>query len=725
MSERGSLFSAEDAGPVAEAVKRLALALRARRMYPASSPMLTSALERAAEALNAASGGRRLSLVVRPRELTWTDPGGEERTAREEELARRLHLHGISHLTIARSVDAGAIAALLDAVLLDREELEGAHPLIAGQIPGFEVEALELQHLFNEGGEELDTETVWDRVIQGFSGGTSWSALGGDPRQLAAMLEWSMDPETQPEALSAYSQTDVFGLICEQVAIASEEDPEVTVQTILRAVASLFSKIDREAWLEILSDPLPVTLGSGDRAVEVDLTSVIARALSAGQIEEIAGYAVNSRRAGTPRLYRFFQTAIGERDDQAMIANRILSSNPATQTRSFEEAFPGFLQALTGEDASPYVNNDYQTSLDDALSRIPATPLWPAEILRKRAGELSARYTRLAMARVTHALVCREGSDEYYPRMMAALASRLEAVVESANPDLLEAITSTIVRHADDPSRSQIQREAAQEALAHLREPDFIRRVVKLMQESDETRFHALWRVVDHLGPACLPFVLDSMADSPTPAYRGHLARILQQLDELPVDLLSERLCDERAAFVRDLVAVVAEVGGNQVVALLEQALEHGDAGVRRAALVGLARYPAAVSESYFIQALSDPALEVRVAALRGFRGLYADESQGRLLAYLRLPNWTGRNTRVIAAAAKALARVGDVAALADLRRLSRRPWLFRRRRIAVATAAAAAHQAIEQRLLSQSDTEVTAGDHRTESDESRREAAA
>jgi hypothetical protein len=308
------------------------------------------------------------------------------------------------------------------------------------------------------------------------------------------------------------------------------------------------------------------------------------------------------------------------------------------------------------------------------------------------------------MARVTHALLSREHSDDDYPMLMNAMVPRLAAIVRCQNVDLLEEIISTIARHAEGRDRSEVQRQTAVATLKQLREPEFIRSVVELMAGDRDLNFHALWRAIDHLGPACLPYILDSMAEHPTVAHRRQLTRIMQQLESPPVEMLRERLLDSRTAFVRDVVMVIAEVGGPEVLELLESAMTHAGPSVRASAIVGLGQYPAEISEQHLLNALSDPALEVRVAALRGFRQLHADDSQNRLIGYLEFPNRTGRNTRIIAAAAKALARVGDANSLASLRAVGRSPWVFRKRRLAATLAARAAYRAVEQRIEQQPD---------------------
>lgn len=687
-----------------EALRKLGFALRSRRMYPTDSPVLQRAMLTASTALRSAVEGREVVLEVLPHELRWQGMSGDHVFEPQEELASRLHRHRISRIRIGESFTTDSLGALLASTLLDPDAMHDTHPLLADQIDGFSGQSLELASLYEEGGEAVDASSLWDQVLDGFVTAShhdamQWADLGREPVALAELLGWTLDPTQQSGQLSQYSQTDLFGLILEQVAAASQEGAGATVQTITEAVQRIHANVDPEVWLEVLAEPLHVAIRDGAEKVNVDLASVISQALSAGELEDLVGYAVRSRRRATPRLYRFFQAAIGTRPDATSIARNVIRENPQRRAAEFGDAWPGFIEALTGEDVTPYVKADYSAAMDSALGSDAASGLWDDDSIGKRMSELGPDYVRLSMVRVSHALLSRERDDNDYRLLLKGVLRGLDAVLRQKDVELLESIASTLAQNVHDLDRSHTQRQAAQEGLHHLRQPQFMQTMVALLAKGEGGHFHALWRVVDLLGTGCLPYVLDAMAQNPTPAYRHHLARILQQTPELPVELLAERMGDDRLHYVRDLVMVISETGRDEAFGLLEMALAHSDAGVRRVALNGLCRFPAERVEHLLIEALSDAALEVRVAALRGFRDLYADRSQEQLIKYLRLGNLTGANTKLITAAAKALAGLGDQNAIPDLQRLSRRPLLFRQRRMAVALAARESIVAIEKRI--------------------------
>jgi HEAT repeat protein len=116
--------------------------------------------------------------------------------------------------------------------------------------------------------------------------------------------------------------------------------------------------------------------------------------------------------------------------------------------------------------------------------------------------------------------------------------------------------------------------------------------------------------------------------------------------------------------------------------------VSHPDVRVRREAVRSLGRLRNEATSKVLLSAVDDTDLDVRLLAIRGLGTAETRVGVPRLRELLRVPNRTGNRTELIRAAAIALGRIGASEALADLRVVARRPWLFRSRRISAYDAA-------------------------------------
>lgn len=712
--------------PVALGIRRLAFALRVRRFYPPRSPVFARKLEDCHQALSAAIGQVELQLDILPEQIGWSTGGSEYLRLPEADLAASLHRRLVARLYLGPAL---AIEALRDLIedLADPAEPDDTKPnrIIAGGIPGVRADVLDFDALFRQDGSDaMARHEAWNLILSGFSRHTglaaeSWNQLTRDPETLARFFDWALSPDSQPAEMRRHSQPDAFGLMCEHMVSVAVDEPEAVVATLTQAAVSLFDRLDPEAWLEILSDPFPLEFGGEADEGEHDLTASIAHALSDEQVRSLIRYALRTRSRATPRLYRFFDRVLRERTDRERFATETLRQVPRAMTEEFAAAWPQFLKVLMGEDIEPFVNADYEVILDQATAPATAEPVWEMSRIGRRFKELDAEFVRQRKARIAFALLGRETDDDDYALLLEALEEAIPVIMESRDFDLLEAIVSTLARHAVDPHRSESQRQAALEALRWLKQPELMRELARMLADGS-AQFHALWRIVENLGSTCVPALFEALESRGSPAYRTQLARMLRSLPETPWDLLHRGLESTRLTYVRDLLWILAELNEARCRPLFNLALQHSLPEIRRRALAGLIRVPGADTEGVLIAALSDPALEVRIAALRGFLDFHRAGSRHRLHDYLRLPNWNGINNNVIVAAIKALTQIGDESALRPLDALTRPPLLFRHRREPVWKAARQAVQALRQRLQDTAPERVIALDSEPEPDQQR-----
>ncbi len=701
------LDSTEPDNDPAEALRRLDIAVHTSRMYPASAPAVVTALETAHSSLVAAIGTEPLSIQIRPEEISWTAPRTRQtRSVILERLAAQLHRRRVARLTLGPGLPMDSVRTLITTLAQQEFEHDG-DTLLLGGIPGIHADPLQLQGLVDGGSHRFDPDDVWGQILAGFGGPSGapplqWEELAADAECAGDFFRWALDPARQPSEMARHSQTDGFTLLVEQIA-GRAPDVANLIETLVETSAGLFDDLDPEAWIEVLTDPLPLQAGT-EVSDPIDLTERVAQALSGGQVMRLVNYAMQSRSRATPRLYKFLSRVVSGRTDRSQIASRAVHLAERSSV-DVQEAWPHLVEVMTGENPDPFVPDDYRAALEHESSEGKSP--WNSGKIRARFGELGEDSLRVRKARIAHSLLISNRDSRFYEHLIDAIESSLETIVQNNELGLLEEILSTLAHHASDTGRSTEERELARRALAQIQQPELAVLLVRRLARSAGESFPVLWRIVDHLGVDLLPELLEALATARSPSYRHHLRRILGGMQTLPTEDLGERLNDERIPFVRNLVWVLAQLRRPDLAPLLGLAARHNDATVRREAVGGFAFLPDECSEPVLLEALADTTLEVRVAALRAFRQRFKRRSQEILLEHLSLPNWSGRNTRRIAAAARALAQIGDEAALGALVPLTRRAWLFRRRRRTAARAAIAAVKSIQRRQRQQSEPQT------------------
>ena len=677
-----------DGDAVENALRRLSFALRVRRFYPVGSPVLARKLDEAVRALRGILESASLTLEVRTDRFCWRARGAHGVVV-EPALAVAAHERGIASLTFSPPLTREAVAGLLEALCAPPPEPgeESGERALPVQLPGIRARTLQLDQLFADGPTTVSQSDLWQQVLSGFRSErratvTRWSELARDVPALAELFVWALSPDTQPPGLRNHAQTEAFVLLCEQVGAVSLEEPCVVAANLAEAAVRLFDRLDPEAWLEILADPLP--LADNEQA---DVTRAIATRLDPAQVLGLVRYALRSRSGATPRLYRFFSRVLQGHERTGM-ATEILRALPRADEEAFARAWPRLFDVLAGEATDPFVDGDYETVLQRPAAEPLGPPAWEMTRLGPRLRELDEATVELARTRVCLALLAVERDPDDARALLGWALAALPLLVQQEAFPLLERLIGRVAAIAAD-TRHPCRAEASA-SLADLCRPEIVSAIVRgLASGGDAGRFHLIARIVEQLGPACLPALLQALTTAAGPALRAQLARLLGGLAEFPAGLFEQALRSPQAGYVRDVVRVLAGVERPERIRLLRRAIEHPDAGVRRAALAGLLRAGGPAAEAAILRCLDDPALEVRVAALRSFRcALGAHAPAPRLLHYLSLPNWTGRNNATIVAAIQAAVRLEQRDLIPRLVRLARRPWLFRRRRRPVWSAA-------------------------------------
>ena len=710
------------------ALRDLAFAVQALQLYPPSSPVVGEAVQRAHTKLMPLVSDGRLSLAILPETIRLgpEDVGSSSRTVRS--LAERLHHRGVAHLHLDASLQAASLQVLAELLATAADELKadgGISALCERQsLDGLRLEMLQLEKLYEE---EEDAESdpdaaIWEQILGGYSEeldleGIDWESLADDREQLADFLGWLLDEESPPAGINEMSRIQLVRAVCERVGSAAAELGPDRVEAVTEVFGRFYDKLDKEVWIDLLGQPLPVSAGSpdhdtdigsggadesGERAVRAaaaelgatDLAGGIGATLSQQQVEDLLVYALTSRDEESPRIFGLFHNLLEDRSERDLMEQAIRDAVERQtegdgERKTFEQLWPQLNDALQGENLEEYVSTTYRAQLDRLLAETPLTSLWDVDRIAARMRELSPIYLMQRKAKVMLEVMKSESGDDDYVALVLELERALpELIVDGqyiATEEILKALAVDLVPSS---GRTDVQREAARDVLIRFCNQHTLREVVRNLAGKQRTQIDAATRIFSSLGPMAVPALLEALSQERSRPIRVHLVRMLAAIGDQALPEIRKHLRDKRWFFVRNLVWIIGEIGDDRFVPHLRIIVSHPDVRVRREAVRSVGKLEHDAATAVLMSAIEDDDDEVQLLAIRGLGTSRSHSAVGTLRKLLYLPNVTGNNTDVIRAAAIALGRIGSSEPLADLQKLTRRPILFRGRRAQASAAA-------------------------------------
>lgn len=660
---------------VGAALRALAVAWRKTRMYPRGSTIVEEAIDEAYRRC-AALHSDTLRMRVQPSGIL-TDLPGDPGVPGEPDLARRLHDARIAELRLGNDLDRHGLSQLFEGLADDDGLVDFGSRLVRGAVSGLSARPLDLARIFDEHGAEVAPgQPLWDRLLTGFAAARDqqmeWTDVARDPELFRELVRWIGDPGASGVELTGLSRVDLFSMVAEQTATAIPDEPSSALETLRVGFRECFELLDPEAWLEFLSDPLPVAVGGGEDDRPIDLAALAARSFSAAQIERLIGYGMETRSHLTPRLYELFHRLAAGLPEGSGTQRRLVSLAPEVPSTATLE------HLMHEETPAPWVTRDYGKLL---MSRQRAQEVWNLSGVRRRSAELRPPAVAVATVRIGLSLLRREHEPGANLQSATFVAERLDPLLAQGELELLEECLAELRDQSEDPSRAEETRRELSRLLAVAAREENLRALLDRLDGGSAACFEQVWRILGHLDVEAVTLLFAELREHRSALLRHRLVRILDSDAPLPIADIEEGIRDPDARVARTFTLLAAEIGRTELLPSLRLALEQADAETRRAAVVGLGRIADPRAIDPLLAALTDDSLEVRVTAIRALRRRDPQGCSERIAAALALSNWSGRNNRVLVAALKAAEALRERTLLPLVERLARPPLLFRRRR--------------------------------------------
>ena len=721
-----------------DALQDLGFAVKSLQLYPPASPIVKEAVQRSCASLTPLLDDGYLTLEVTPKLLRRGDVEIGPGRAVVEQLAKRLHRHGIARLHFDVRLEESSLQRLAELIATDYQKLDakgGLRVVFHEDRPtGIHAEFLELDRLFDDDAEEV--EDIWEALLNGFQAAADvddidWDSLVNSLDRLQEFVAWVAAHVDEIAERTGYENIDVFRFVVERIGGIAATLSDEHVNFLVLAVRRIFDQVDPDTLVDLLADPLEIEIeaeaaeqptgmslsdflggepgrpraeGTSDEGEKrtIDITQIIACGLEPMQAEQLILHTMSTRERSSTRLYGLFSRLMEGQEDRIPVARRVQSFleqeiGESEGDEGFLEMWPRLSDVLEGEAPDRFVSQRYQMTLQRLLADDSLAGAWPVDRISPRLSEMRPEFVVQRKALVIADLLSIENDDDQYAKVAADLEAALHELVVHDQYGLALQLLHTLDEHAEDTSeKTDSQRQLAGQIFSRFYEPMSLQQLLRDALGKPGPRMDQVVEIVQLGGTDIVPTLLDTLAEEDVRRVRQRLLRILTALGTSVTEIAAGRLDDERWFFVRNLVLLLGDSGDESQIEKIAPLLEHSEARVRTQALEAVVKLGGEKASALLVAAIDDDDEMARTIAVHGLGFHRSGPGIKKLRELLRLPNFRGRNSAMIRTAAIALGRLADADSKQRLLRLARKPWVFAEQRREAQEAAAWALLAVE-----------------------------
>lgn len=688
----------------------LAIAWRALSAYPAGHPAAVNGLAKACAAIaTVLAETGPLELQATRESLLWQERQFVAPTAAQ--LAKLLRRRRAAGVVLEPGVTREELDIFLRALALDAKSARSAGSL-AAELAGQGLAHLRVHDLDFSAVGLVDSEdelappeagALAQRLIRKLlaSGGlppaalAAWITSGKSAAELMQLLLESAgtDPAFAGWGPEAYATS--LRLAIEDLC----DSPDAERAAAIAALHHRLRPADRERWIVELASGIG-RLAPTPEAAQATLTEVEA--------------ALPAETAGELRLAASRAAAAGAAAEPAQPAAGDLASPAAAAPRLTAEQLAALRLQFTAEDLDAAGDRAPAVKALAELLELPddgrTEALSPAAAdVARELGESSAE--RFAAPILLELALSFELGVEELPAVLVRLETSYRRLLAAGRLRLALTIIERAQQHATggDPRATAFRRLAER-----LSSRESLQALVAALPEMQEETLGLLPELLHRLGPTAVRHLLGVLSETDNRRLRHLLLDLLARLGPAVVRDATALLADARWYVVRNMLLLLRRVGDPGSVPAVRKCADHPDLRVRLEAIRNLFAFDPEVPRELLRRALTHPDPRQAEAAmeLAGEHGIV--EAVEPMVAYLQRSDLFGRRRGVRLKAIRALAAIGEPAALAGLGRFRARLQLFppaleERRELyrTLASYPAAARQEWVERGLRSRDAEI------------------
>ncbi|HEX6465151.1 MAG TPA: HEAT repeat domain-containing protein [Vicinamibacterales bacterium] len=691
-------------------------AARAVSLYPAGHPAIASTLGRLSDLTAALTANGPFTLEVRPHQILVGDAVPAKPDAAIVELSDLLRRQLVGKLTLNVGADRESWRTLLLLLARAPEEVRadgGIRSLwtTAGG-PSLEIREIDYAQVLRERqGDAEAADRLVDAALRGAELDLDESGLRllleivGDPARLTALMQ---ELEKRTENIPGAVRVTAFVRLLRGLAEYVGRTNPAQLDQALRDIGNAAGRLSAEGMLELLLRRSKPEAMAGT----VDVVTAMVDRMSDGAVASFVSNSVIAERGATDRLAQAFHALVPDSDRQRQLLSlaepEVAASELGTDEAAFNEMWERIEAMLTSYSDEKFVSEGYARELSGARQKavdVEAISDDPPE----RLASWLATVTDSSLRSLDHLLLLDllrvEEDGARWRDMAETVIAHAEDLVRVGHFDpAIRLAECVVVEGRRVPSRES----GAQDALGHFGRDTTIRQAAKQLRTSEDETYERFKALCHAIGPAVIPPLAEALSAEQDARSRRRLRDILVQFGAAGRESVQQLMHAANWEVRRTAAFLLREFGGAEGLKELVPLLTDTEPLVQREAVQALILNGSDAAAQILLQALTTTSgrpRETLIAELGSMR----DERAAPLYCYLvkkldrrAFPavyigalnalgsyggpdavetlkealyhgEWTApiRTRRARAAAAHALRRIGNAAALGALQEAS------------------------------------------------------
>jgi HEAT repeats/PBS lyase HEAT-like repeat len=716
MAEVRATLDADMAFRLAEFARACKAALRAVSLYPGGHPAIGSTLGRLTELTAGLTAPGPFALEVRPQSIHIGDAAPAKPDAAIVELSDLLRRQLVGRLTLNPGVDAESWRTMLMLLSRPADEVraDGGIASLWATAGGPSMEILEIDYaevLREKQGdaaaiERLVSAAMGDQLELDESGMRLLLDIVGDPVRLNALMqELEKRTENTPGAVRVGAFLNLLRGLAEYVGRTNPAQLDHT----LRQIGQAAGRLSAEAMLELLLRRQQPEAMAGS----VDVVSAMVHRMSDGAVADFVSNSVINERGPTDRLAQAFHALVPDSDRQRQLlalAEPQVASSEVWQESAFQDLWEKVESLLTSYSDEKFVSDAYARELSGARARaidVEAASDDPPERISTWLGTVADASLRHLDLQLLDDLLCIEEDVARWHDIAETVVAHAEDLVRVGYFSQALQLAETV---ASEGERLPARQASARSVLERLGRGTMLKHVAKQLRTSDDAGYERFKRLSHSIGPAVIAPLAEALSAEQDARSRRRLRDILVAFGAAGREAVQQLMNAANWEVRRTAAFLLREFGGAEGLKELQPLLADTEPLVQREAIQALVLNGTDAASQILLQALTTssgrpretliaelgsmrderaaplfcylvrhidrrtfPALYVgAIEALGSFGGPDAVEA---LKEALHRGEWFApvRTRRRRAAAAQALRRIGNTAAVAALRESSTR----------------------------------------------------
>ena len=715
MPDVRATLDADMAFRLAEFARACKAALRAVSLYPGGHPAITSTLGRLTQLTGALTAAGPFTLEVRPNAIHIGDAAPAKPDSAIVELADLLRRQLVGSLTLNPGVDAESWRTLLMLLSRPAEDVraDGGIGSLWATAGGPSMEIVEIDYaevLREKQGDAAAAERLIAAAMSGAQleldepGMRLLLDIVGDPARLAFLMqELEKRTENTPGAVRVGAFLNLLRGLAEYVG---RTNPAQLDQT-LKQIGGAAGRLSAEAMLELLLRRQQPEAMVGN----VDVVSAMVHRMSDGAVAHFVSNSVITERGPTDRLAQAFHALVPDVDRQRQLlalAQQDVAASELGQETAFQELWEKVESMLTSYSDEKFVSDAYAKELSGARARavdVEAASDDPPERVASWLATVADASLRGLDVQLLADLLRIEEDVARWRDVADTVVTHAEDLVRVGYLDQALRLAELV---AGEGQRIDARQQPARSVLERLGRGPMLRHVAKQLRTADDEGYARFKQLSHSIGPAVITPLAEALSVEQDARSRRRLRDILVGFGAAGRDAVQQLMNAANWEVRRTAAFLLREFGGAEGLKELQPLLTDTEPLVQREAIQAIVLNGTDAAAQILLTALTTSSgrprstLIAELGAMRderaapvfcyllrkidrkAFYGIYlgmidslgsfgGPDAVEALKEALHAGDWMAplRTRRTRAAAAQALRKIGNAAAVGVLRESS------------------------------------------------------